>query len=160
MIYKKAKFCATLVLSFCLVAGYAQETLNSSGGTAMGSGGSSPYALGQIFEANLSGYEITEIKNVQQPSEILSSELNNANSNIALTVYPNPTEDNLTLRVQNSDFGDLRYQLFDMQGNLLESKQVTGNENKIVTSYLPRASYFLKIMQNNIQVKSFKIVKF
>lgn len=160
MIYKKAKLCATLLLSFCLMAGYAQETLNSSGGTASGSGGSSDYALGQVFEAILSGYDISENLKIQQPSEILSAELNEANFNIALTVYPNPTENNLTLRVQNSDFENLRYQLLDMQGNLLESNHVTGNETKIETSYLPRAIYFLNIIHKNIQVKSFKIVKY
>jgi len=161
MSYKKTKLCATLLLCFGLFTGYAQQEVNASGGNASGSGGSSVYSLGQIFETNIiSGCDITEIRNIQQPSEIITDKSNEAVSEYELSVYPNPTENNLNLLVKNSVPDNLKYQLFDMQGSLLKSNAITGNQTQIETSDLPPATYFLKIMQENTQVQSFKIVKF
>jgi hypothetical protein len=54
---------------------------------------------------------------------------------------------------------NLFYQLYDMSGKLLEYKMVKENETIIVMSQLVPATYFLKVIQNTKEVKSFKIIK-
>ena len=53
----------------------------------------------------------------------------------------------------------LSYQLYDMQGKLLQSEKITGNQTSIIMSNLVPANYFVKVIQGNKEVKTFKIIK-
>jgi hypothetical protein len=53
----------------------------------------------------------------------------------------------------------LSYQLFDMYGKLLETKKLDGYETNIVMSNLVPATYFVKVIQGNKEIKTFKIIK-
>ena len=46
-----------------------------------------------------------------------------------------------------------------MNGKLIESKKVENNETSIVMSNLVPATYFLKVIQDNKEIKTFKIIK-
>jgi hypothetical protein len=46
-----------------------------------------------------------------------------------------------------------------MNGKLLESKKITGNQTSIVMSNLVPATYFVKVTESNKEVKTFKIIK-
>ena len=74
-----------------------------------------------------------------------------------MNVYPNPTTDYLTLKVEESK--GLSYQLFDMQGKVIENKKVTASNTTIKMEGLPKATYFLNVVKNNQTVKSFKVIK-
>jgi len=53
----------------------------------------------------------------------------------------------------------MEYRLYDMNGNLLEKKKLTGKETAISMEKLLPASYFLKITDNQKEIKIFKIIK-
>ena len=65
----------------------------------------------------------------------------------------------MVLKVKNYDKENLSYQLFDMDGKLLKSKNVTSDKTKIATNDLTPAVYFLKVRDNKKAIKSFKIIK-
>ena len=46
-----------------------------------------------------------------------------------------------------------------MNGKLLQSEKITGNQTSIVMSNLVPATYFVKVIQGNKEVKTFKIIK-
>ena len=95
---------------------------------------------------------------VQQAFEISTTlGINETSINLELSVYPNPTTDYLTLKVEKTD--NLNYQLFDMQGRLIESKAVTSSSSNINLEGQPIATYFLKITKNNQLIKTFKVIK-
>ena len=48
---------------------HAQESVNASGGDALGSGGSSSYSIGQVFYSNYTGASGSEAQGVQQADE-------------------------------------------------------------------------------------------
>ena len=76
---------------------HAQESPTASGGDATGSGGTVDYSVGQvayITNVNASG---TVSQGVQQAYEIFTVGIQEAELNISLSVFPNPTADNLTL---------------------------------------------------------------
>jgi hypothetical protein len=46
-----------------------------------------------------------------------------------------------------------------MQGQLLQSEKITGNQTSIVMIHFLPAVYFVKVVQGNKEVKTFKIIK-
>lgn len=162
MKYKNFMLWAMLFLGFGLVSLQAQEAILSAGGDASGSGGSISCSVGQlVYTTNTAsnGYSVAE--GVQQPYEI--SVIIGVEEDIGLSLeclaYPNPVKDHLTLRIVDYENEDLSYQLYDMNGNLLESEKLTGSETKISMEEFVTASYFLRITDNQKEIKIFKIIK-
>jgi hypothetical protein len=138
----------------------AQESANAAGGDATGSGGTVAYSVGQVVYTANSDPSGTVSQGVQQAYEILSVGINETELNISLSVFPNPTADNLTLQISDYNNEKLTYQLSDMQGKLVNNGQVTAQQTQINTSSLPSATYFINVVnQENKKVQSFKIIK-
>lgn len=83
----------------------AQESTNSSGGDATGSGGSVAFSVGQVGYTTTTNTAGILAQGVQQPFEISIVGLNEAATNISLTAFPNPTADNLTLQLSDLKMG-------------------------------------------------------
>ncbi len=139
----------------------AQESVNASGGDATGSGGTVTYSVGQVVYTTNTGTSGSVAQGVQQPYEIsVVTGIEEAKDiNLTVTAYPNPTTDYLTLSIGEFDISNVSYQLYDMNGKLLQSEKVTGNQTSIVMSNLVPANYFVKVIQGNKEVKIFKIIK-
>ena len=100
------------------------------------------------------------MQGVQQPYEIsvvLGIEHNVVK--LEMTAYPNPTTNYLTLSVANVELSMLNLQLFDISGKLIESRKIVSSTETIAMEQLPSATYFLKVRENNKEVKTFKIIK-
>lgn len=161
MKYKKLKLLATLLLSTAIASVSAQQATTTTGGDAFGSGGIVNYSVGQVFYTTNSGTSGSITQGVQQPYEIFIVLGLEEAVDIALfaTAYPNPTVDFLNLKVENYQPENLAYQIYTINGKLLEQKNLGGNETKINMSNFPNAVYFLKIIKNYKEVKIFKIIK-
>ena len=160
---KKVKLTAIFLLSFGIAGLQAQEAVTASGGDASGSGGSTSYSIGQVFYITNTGTNSSVAQGVQQPMEIsVVTTLEEAKGiNLSCKAYPNPTTDFLTLKVENYDNTNLAYQLFDMNGKLIETNRLEGKQTNIDMSNIVPATYFLKVIQSNKdkEVKTFKIIK-
>jgi hypothetical protein len=152
---------ALITFAFSLSTVSAQESINTTGSNASGSGGSASYSVGQVAYQTYTGTNGSVAEGVQQPFEISEvTGLEEAKGiTLSVSAYPNPTTDYLTLSIDKFDFANLSYQLYDMQGKLLQSEKITGNQTSIVMSNLVPATYFVRVIQNNKEVKTFKIVK-
>ncbi len=165
------KLGAVLLLGLGLTSLQAQESINASGGEATGSGGSVSYSVGQVVYQTHTGTNGSVAEGVQQPYEIsVVTAIEEAKDiNLSVTAYPNPTTDYLTLEVQEFELSNLHFQLYDMQGKLLQNEKITGNQTSIVMSNLAPATYFVKVVQGNKDVyhvksnevgtKQFNVVK-
>jgi hypothetical protein len=147
--------------SLSIVVIQAQETIPATGGNATGSGGSVSYTVGQITYGTFSGVNGSVAQGVQQPYEIsLVTGTEEAKEiDLLFSAYPNPATGFLTLKVGNYDNSDLSYELFDINGNLLENKKIEGIETTIQFENRTPSVYFLKVTCNNKMVKTFKIIK-
>ena len=76
-----------------------------------------------------------------------------------MKAYPNPTTDYLTLNVSNNEFSNLNFQLIDITGKIIETRKIVNSIETISMEELPKAIYFLKVVNNNKDVKTFKIIK-
>jgi len=152
----------TLTISFSTI--HAQEVIPASGGNASGSGGTVSYTVGQIVYSTNSGINGSIAEGVQQPfeiSEIIGIKEAKIN-NPEISVFPNPTNDFLTLKIDVSTPLNIRflyYQIYDINGKLLESKKLADYKTTISTVNLVSGIYFLKITDENKEIKTFKIVK-
>ena len=139
---------------------YAQETVPATGGDATGTGGSSSYTLGQVVYNNNIGSNGSIEQGVQQPYEIsIPLGVDVTEINIELLAYPNPTNNLLTLNIGNYNNENLTYQLYDMQGKLLAIKQIAKSNTVIDMQDLPMSTYLLSVLDNNLLIKTFRIIK-
>lgn len=158
---KKLKLSAVLLVVFGLTGLQAQESVNATGGDALGSGGSTSYSVGQVVYTTHTGMNGSVAQGVQQPFEIsvVSGLVEATCIDLTVTVFPNPTTDYLTLSLSECDIPNLSYQLFDALGKLLLRAEITGNQTSIVMSHLASATYFLRVTCNKKEMKTFKIIK-
>lgn len=164
MRHKRLKLSAILLLGLGLTGLQAQTAVTATGGNASGSGGSVSYSVGQVFYTTNTRINGSVAQGVQQPFEIsVVTGLEEAKEiNLMVSAYPNPTTDFLNLKVDASttlSIQSLSYQLYDMNCRLLETKKLEGNQTSIVMSNLVTATYFLKVIEGNKEVKTFKIIK-
>lgn len=158
---KKLKLCVILLFAIGLTGLQAQEVTTSSGGNASGSGGSASYSVGQMVYTTHTGTNGSVAQGVQQPYEISVIIAIEEAKDITLqcSAYPNPTTDNLTLVVKGIDFSTLCVQLYDMNGKLLQHEKISGTQTSVVMNKLVPSSYFVKVIQGNKEIKTFKIIK-
>ena len=161
MEHKKLKFSTVLVLGLGLTALHAQEAIPASGGNASGSGGSASYSVGQVVYSSNSGTNGLELQGVQQAYEIwVVTGINDARwISLSCSVYPNPVTDYLNLKVDNADRNGLSYQFFDMTGRLIDKKKIDSKQTSIPVGGLVPATYLLKVLTGNAEIRTFKIIK-
>lgn len=158
---KRLKLSAVLLLGLGLTGLQAQESVNATGGNASGSGGSASYSAGQVVYTTNTGTSGSVAQGVQQPYEIsVVTAIEEAKGiNLSVTAYPNPTTDYLTLSIDKFEISNLTYQLYDMNGKLLQTKKMTGTETQIdMSNYVP-STYFVSVINGNQSIKKFKIIK-
>ena len=152
---------SVIFLLFLLVTAglHAQEAVIPSGGDASGSGGSMSCSVGQLFFLTSTGTDASVAEGVQQPFEISVVSSIEETAEWSLKIYPNPVSGIITVTTENIKNDRLWYRLYDTYGKLLESKKATGKQTQLdLTRYKP-AVYFLKVTDQDKEIKTFKIVK-
>ena len=161
MKHMRLKLSAVLWLGLGLTGLQAQKSVNATGGNASGSGGSVSYSVGQVVYTTNTGTNGSVAKGVLQAYEIsvVTAIEQTKGINFSVSAYPNPTTDYLTLSIEEFEISNLLYQLYDINGKLLQNEKITSNQTSIVMSNLVPATYFVKVIQGNKELKTFKIIK-
>ncbi|MFC2111187.1 T9SS type A sorting domain-containing protein [Bacteroidota bacterium] len=139
----------------------AQQVIPAAGGNATGSGGSVSFTVGQIVYSTQSGTNGSVAEGVQQPYEISEVMGIKEARDISLlcTVFPNPTNDFITLKIENYKIKNISYLLSDINGKLLDRSIITDEQTDIVMGNIPPGTYFLQIINKKRKIKTFKIVR-
>jgi len=157
---EKIRVVVLFLLAFGLQTIQAQDAVTAAGGDASGFGGTVAYSVGQIVYNTNTVANISVAQGVQQPYEISIFPGKEDNSIILeLTVFPNPTNNFLILNAGNSELSTLSYQLYDNNGKILKSRKMISSTETIGMENLPSSIYFLKVVNNKKEVKTFKIIK-
>lgn len=158
---KKVFECLTIGICWCALCN-AQQAVSTAGGEATGTGGTVSYTIGQVAYTTNSESEGTVSQGVQQPFEIFAipSDVDKYGINLELSVFPNPTNDFLKLSIKHYMAKKLTYQLYDSNGKLIESKKLESSETNIQMDMLSPSIYYLKVSDNDTEVKTFKIIKY
>ncbi len=160
MKHKRLKLSLVLLLGLGLTNSHSQESLNTSGGNASGSGSVS-YSVGQTMYQVYTGTSGSVTTGVQQNYKIsvVTGGTETEGVNLSVLAYPNPVVDKLTLTIEDIENSSFSFQLFDAQGKVLDSQDITSNQTSIEMTNLAPATYFVKAFQNNQEIKTFKIIK-
>ena len=149
-----------LILFLLPCIAFGQEAIPATGSEATGSGGTVSYTVGQVVYTTNTGTNASVAQGVQQPYEISASVgIDVIEINLELVAYPNPTNNALTLNIGNYSNEKLTYQLYDMQGKLLDSKQVVSSSTTMGMQDLPVSTYLLNVLDDNSLIKTFRIIK-
>ena len=152
-----------LFLTFSLFSSgiiLAQESVNTSGSIATGSGGTASYTVGQVAYISSLGSNGSVSAGVQQAYTITATTgVDETNFNLEASVYPNPTTDLLVLSV-NELKEDFKYQVLDMAGKLLINGKLTNTQTQLDFSSYAAGSYYVNIISNqNQNMKTFQVIK-
>ena len=155
-----------LTFAFSLSTVTAQESINATGSNASGSGGSASYSVGQVAYQTRTGTNGSVTEGVQQPYEIsVVTAIEEAKGiNLSVSAYPNPTNDFLSLSIEDDVQSQFIAILYDMKGKLLQEIKITDNYTEINMSNLVPATYFVKVVKTSHdlslkEVKTFKVIK-
>ncbi len=155
----KIKLFIFLVYFAIAFQGSAQQSVNSSGGDATGSGGSSAYSIGQVVYTSNSSATGTISQGVQQAYEIYALGIDNEKQDLILNLYPNPTSQFITLDMNTSDLQNYSVQLTDMHGKLIQEIENLQSKTEMNLNNLPTASYYLILTKGKSVIETYKIVK-
>lgn len=137
----------------------AQTSVNSAGGDASSSDGSIAYSIGQVDFSNYSSASGEINLGVQQPFEILLLSVHEAALNWEVTVFPNPTANQVYVQYEEFQSDALTYELLDVSGKLLLSGELKNGMHTIDMQHLSSSTYLLKLSDNQSILKTFRLVK-
>ena len=139
----------------------AQDAVVASGGNSQSPAGSVSYSVGQVSYQTSVGSTGSVSPGVQQPFEITVVTTFDESKNIVLSVsaFPNPTTNYLQLNVESELVKNGSFQLFDANGKMVQTEKLLNTETQIDMSNNVPSSYFLKVLQGDKEVKTFKILK-
>jgi hypothetical protein len=152
----------TLFLPMILVLGLqAQQAVLSASNETSGSTGTVSYSVGQVAYILNAGTGGFLIQGVQQPFEyqfhIGIEETTMAP--LKCFIYPNPASNYTKLKIERQELKNFSYQLYNMNGFLLQNMKIVSQEVSISVEDLAPASYNLTVSENERPLQSFIIIK-
>jgi len=152
------KIIVLLVIAFFANYLPAQEVIGTTGGVANGSAGSVSYTVGSVSYTVTNDGKSRATSGVQQYHYQISMVTALPDmENISLSVYPNPTKDNIVLKTQK--LAEASYIIYSLNGKVLAQKKIVGDDTIIDFSDKAPTTYLLKVVQQRKEIKTFKIIK-
>ena len=157
---KMIKTILLLVLSFLFCNLRAQNSINSSGYDATGSGGSVSASIGQLVNNQYSGSTGIIQEGVQLPFELISLKQKRAVGNSYLwDVYPNPSSSLVYINVKNIKATNISISLFDNTGKLLLNENTPTDKISLNLTSFSAGIYLLKVYSGSDLLGSTQIIK-
>jgi hypothetical protein len=154
------KSTAIIVLSFLFCNLNAQNSFNSGGFDASGSGGSVSASIGQLVNNQYSGSTGIIQEGVQLPFELISLKQKKAVVDSYLwDVYPNPSSNSVYINTQNIKATNISISLFDNTGKLLLKENTRADNTSLNLSSFSAGIYLLKIHSGSTLLGSTQIIK-
>ena len=153
---------ALLLTGGCLMA---QSTFGVTGGNVKGASGSLSYTMGQFAVETTYG-KVTNAscvaanlrEGVQQTYTIDELRIDGVQAlAFDVSVYPNPTVDRITVSL-GVETSDVRYELYSIDGKLMQKGTILGNEQNIEMRDYAAGSYVLRLAAGQ-SANSYRIVK-
>ena len=147
------------LLLLCSCGLWAQHVVSTSGDTFSNSGGSISYTIGEGVAQTLTKGDKTITQGFHQTIVSIAVITALKELDFSISVFPNPTTDQVKLRVGKEELSGLQYQLFDINGKLISKKNLESNDTSVPFQYLPVGSYILQVLDGKLELKTFKIIK-
>jgi hypothetical protein len=134
-----------------------QQVVASAGGISQNGQTSIEWTLGEAVIYTLPGNNVKLTQGFHQTNLIPTVIKELVELDFEIMAYPNPVMESVTLKVEKPQ--GLYYILYDLNGQILEQKKIKNIETEIEFKNLPPSDYIIRIISNDYEMKSFKIVK-
>ena len=156
------KIFTLIIILMGVTATFAQSAIVPVGGDAQNNNGSVSYTVGQIAIQTNGNGSVSVAEGVQQPYEIMTVGVNEF-PQIVLNalVYPNPTENIAQLQLNGFEIPVDGFQaiLYDGNGKLLQSINVTDDITPFQIGHYATGTYYLELRDGKRVLKTFKVVR-
>jgi hypothetical protein len=147
------------LFSFFIKKSSSQQTTLATGGDTNSATGSIAFSIGQVVYSSATSATLNINQGVQQPYEFFNVSVFETNLNFSFSVFPNPADNEVILEITGLFNENLSYVFVDIHGQIIDSKAIASSKTEICISHLPPATYFIYVMQQNMSVAVFKIIK-
>jgi hypothetical protein len=114
--------------------------------------------LGELAIHTLKSGENIITQGFQQTRLAVTSVKEISELTVLITAYPNPTSDHVYLKVED-EAENLHFEVYNTTGKLLRRGRIETNPVQIPFNDQSSAVYFIRVLQGNIPVKTFRVVK-
>lgn len=139
------------------IAAQHPDVISAAGDSFKQDAGSVTFTIGEIAIETTTTLPHHLTQGFHQPVLLIRSTSDDSNTEIPLTVYPNPVSSLLYLR-NDSRADHLRFTVLDTRGIAVQEGRVT-DLTEISFEHLPGATYLLQIKRHRALVRHFKIIK-
>ncbi len=146
------------LLAFIFLCPYsinAQSGVVVSGKHIENTSGSLSYTIGDVFYTkNIRGFSINE--GMQQSyiiNEIASKTI------LRVSLYPNPTNNFVYFKVENLNYKNLSFKLYDISGRIITSGKILNEQSVLSLQNFPNNIFIVKVFRGELEEQSFKILK-
>lgn len=155
----RCKRILTVLLSFWSMVLFAQqqEVISTAGTSFENNSGSISFTIGECISSTLTSSGVILTQGFQQSKLVIIDNQPIKPLGIEIVAYPNPTKEFVILKIDKSQ--DFSFVLCDLTGRIIEKKDIVSSETEIDVNYLDPSAYILKVLKNNEEVKTFKIIK-
>lgn len=139
----------------------AQQGVPAAGGNATGSGGTISYSIGVVNYTPIADTSLKINQGLQHAYEIfIYKSIKENKIGLIYSAYPNPIQDILTLKIENSNFSNTTYCITDITGKEICTQIINCAETTIPFQDFAPATYFITVKDNEKGLKTFKIIKY
>lgn len=136
------------------------QVISAAGNTISNASYSVSWTLGETVIATISNSNYTLTQGFHQSSYTIVDVKDITKNAKNINVYPNPTTDEITIEWNDYNQNGSYFAILDMQGKIIDKKEIQTKKDKVNMSELATGSYFLKILdKNNSEIKTMKIQK-
>lgn len=147
------------ILFVVTVKAQQQKVISSSGGNLKSSNYSVSFTLGEPVIKTFGQNNLLITQGFQQSKLVVTAISQIKNLSINIQAYPNPVSNYLHLVSSEKLSPGSSYQLYNMNGACITEKKLEDLVTEVEFQSLVSATYFLKVIQNNKILKTFKIIK-
>ncbi|MFN5091134.1 MAG: T9SS type A sorting domain-containing protein [Bacteroidota bacterium] len=154
---KKSLILSVLLMS-CGFSSFGQNALSSTGGHIKSTGGSTSFTVGQVAYVLKKGNGSYLNEGVQQVYTKKTTPIEELVYLKEVQLYPNPTQETMTLILSSKVDVQVRYTIMDYLGKEIRNGNILSEKSEISLRDLPSGNYFISLKSKK-ENRIFKIVK-
>jgi predicted CoA-binding protein len=78
---------------------------------------------------------------------------------LRVALFPNPTSNLVYFKVENLNYKNLSYRLYDINGRLITSGKILNDQSVVSLQNFPSNIFIVKVFRGELEEQSFKIFK-
>lgn len=155
----KSVLYAFLAITFSVSAISAQQVVSLAGNHHENGDMSISWTLGETVIETFNADEKILTQGFHQPTLTVVSIDDADMPRYNITAFPNPVKSYVTLSVEAEKHENMRFMLYDLNGNLIKKDGIYGKNTEVSFEGLTPALYFIRIIEENKSLTTIKIIK-